>query len=77
MPFYSQEQARERVTMDDTRWRELCALIMNEKDPDKLWALVDELNKTLDEREKELRASRKQAISASRLTSQETLEDLT
>ncbi|HKN32090.1 MAG TPA: hypothetical protein VJX16_02480 [Terriglobales bacterium] len=41
--------------MDDTRWRNLCALIMDEKNPDKVWDLVDQLNKALDERERTLR----------------------
>ena len=44
--------------MDDNRWRELCRLIMTEQDPVKLWKLVNELNKTFDEREQELRKLR-------------------
>jgi hypothetical protein len=44
--------------MDDNRWRELCRLIMTEQDPVKLWALVNELNKTFDDREQELRRLR-------------------
>jgi len=41
--------------MDDTKWRNLCAQIMDENSPDKLWDLVDQLNRTLDDREKALR----------------------
>ncbi len=41
--------------MDDTKWRELCQRIMAEQDPDKLWSLVEELNKTLADREQEIR----------------------
>lgn len=51
--------AYESVLMDDNRWRELCRLIMTEQDPVKLWALVNELNKTFDEREQELRSVRR------------------
>ncbi len=42
---------------DENKWRELCQRIMSEKDPEKLWALVDELNKTLEEREQQLRSA--------------------
>jgi hypothetical protein len=41
--------------MDDTTWRELCQRIMAEKDPEKLWTLVEQLNKTLETREQQLR----------------------
>ena len=44
-----------RHMSDDSKWRELCQRIMSEKDPEKLWALVEELNKTLEQREQELR----------------------
>jgi hypothetical protein len=41
--------------MNDQRWRELCQLIMIEKDPQKLLALVRDLNQELERREQELR----------------------
>ncbi len=41
--------------MNDHRWKELCSLIMNEKDPEKLWSLVRELNQEFERREKQLR----------------------
>ncbi len=41
--------------MDDTKWRQLCQQIMAETDPEKLWVLVEELNKTLETRERQLR----------------------
>jgi len=44
------------MMMDDTNWRELCQRIMAEKDPEKLWELVDQLNKTLEKREQQLRS---------------------
>jgi len=44
--------------MLDNRWKELCEAIMRETDPQKLLALVEELNRTLDEREKELKKER-------------------
>ena len=40
---------------DNERWKELCALASKEQDPDKLLALVEELNRLLDEREQRLR----------------------
>ena len=40
---------------DDTKWRELCQRIMSETDPEQLWALVEELNKELEQREQQLR----------------------
>lgn len=43
------------LLMDDTKWRELCQRIMAEKDPEKLWALVEELKHTLEKRERQLR----------------------
>ena len=42
--------------MNELSWRQLCERIMAEKDPEKLWKLVDELNKTLEVRERQLRA---------------------
>ena len=42
--------------MDDQRWKELCRLIMLEKDPQKLWTLVSELNQEFEKREETLRA---------------------
>lgn len=41
--------------MNDSKWRELCRQIMTEQDPDRLWQLVEELNKTLEQRDGELR----------------------
>jgi hypothetical protein len=40
---------------NDHRWRELCQLIMTEKDPQKLLTLVRELNQEFERREKQLR----------------------
>jgi hypothetical protein len=41
---------------NDHRWRELCQLIMTEKDPQKLLTLVRELNQEFERREKQLRS---------------------
>ena len=41
--------------MAENNWRELCELIMKETDPERLLSLVEQLNKTLDLREQELR----------------------
>ena len=41
--------------MSAADWKELCEAIMKEMDPEKLMDLVDQLNRTLEEREKELR----------------------
>jgi hypothetical protein len=40
------------------RWKELCEAIMREPDPQRLMELVQELNQTLEEREKQLQAIR-------------------
>jgi len=42
--------------MNDHRWRELCQLIMTEKDPQRLLLLVRELNQEFERREKQLRS---------------------
>jgi hypothetical protein len=42
--------------MNDHRWRELCRLIMTEKDPQKLLTLVRELNQEFERREKLLQS---------------------
>jgi hypothetical protein len=44
--------------MPDSTWKQLCEAIMRESDPQKLLALVEELNRTLDEREKVLKKER-------------------
>lgn len=44
--------------MDNQMWKDLCEAIMQESDPHRLMALVDELNQALEDREKELRNSR-------------------
>jgi hypothetical protein len=41
---------------NDHRWRELCQLIMSEKDPQKLLALVKELNQEFERRQNRLRS---------------------
>lgn len=41
--------------MGENNWRELCERIMKESDPDTLLSLVEQLNKALDQRERELR----------------------
>lgn len=51
-------EAKRVGIMDDKKWRDLCQMIMAEQDPEKLWALVNELNNTFDQRENELRAFR-------------------
>ena len=35
--------------MQDASWKKLCQEIMNEQDPERLFALADALNKVLDE----------------------------
>ena len=40
---------------DDRKWRHLCESILSEKNPERLWQLVEELNRTLAERETQLR----------------------
>jgi hypothetical protein len=40
------------------RWRKLCELAVVEQDPEKLTALVEEINKLLEEKEKRLREQR-------------------
>jgi hypothetical protein len=44
--------------MSDSTWKELCEAIMRETDPHKLLALVEELNLTLDKRERDLKSQR-------------------
>jgi hypothetical protein len=39
-------------------WVELCRAAMNEKDPDKLLKLTEEINRLLEEREQRLRKRR-------------------
>ena len=43
---------------NEERWMELCRLASAEEDPDKLHALIIELNRLLEEREKGLKAAR-------------------
>lgn len=41
------------MASDQTKdWRKLCEAAAKEQDPQKLWALVTELNKALDERDR-------------------------
>ncbi len=47
--------------MDDQTWRTLCEQIMQERDPQKLIALVAELNRALDQRERSLKPWRQEA----------------
>jgi len=42
------------------RWQELCELAAKEQDPDKLFALTQEINRLLEEREARLKEARKQ-----------------
>jgi hypothetical protein len=44
---------------EDQEWRELCALISREKDPQRLSQLVDNLIKAMDERKQRLGAEAK------------------
>ena len=41
--------------MTDTPWKHLCEAIMKEQDPEKLLALVDELNRELEQQTNLLR----------------------
>ncbi|HMH00121.1 MAG TPA: hypothetical protein VK555_01845 [Terriglobales bacterium] len=41
--------------MTDTPWKQLCEAIMKEKDPQRLLALVDELNRELEQQTNLLR----------------------
>jgi len=43
------------------QWRQLCELAANEQDPERLLALVKEINRLLDEKEKRLREKPKQS----------------
>ena len=40
---------------DIQRWKELCALVSKEQDPDRLLVLVREINRLLEEQEARLR----------------------
>ena len=51
--------------MTTDRWKDLCEAIMREPDPQKLMELVEELNLTLEERENELKAKRREPRSFS------------
>jgi hypothetical protein len=55
----------EKRTMTTDRWKDLCEAIMREPDPQKLMELVEELNLTLEERENELKARRREPRSFS------------
>jgi hypothetical protein len=61
--------------MDDRKWMSLCETIMKEKNPDKLLALVDELNKTLEEREHSLRWSTRRTPAQARRVSVDTVPE--
>jgi hypothetical protein len=39
----------EEIRMNDKNWRELCATIVEERDPEKLLSLVNQLNEVLDD----------------------------
>jgi hypothetical protein len=45
--------------MNDQNWKTLCEAIMLENDPQRLMSLVEKLNQALEDREQELRMSRK------------------
>jgi hypothetical protein len=45
------------MNREDERWRELCERASKEQDPQKLVALVQRINRILEEREKKLRKS--------------------
>jgi hypothetical protein len=47
------------LSMHQRTWQDLCRAIMDEKDPQKLLVLVEELNRALDDREQELRQRRR------------------
>ena len=42
------------------RWMELCEMAAKEQDPDKLFALAQEINRLLDDKEARLKQERKQ-----------------
>lgn len=61
MEFNSRElnfEDQQIHSMPDSTWKQLCEAIMRETDPQKLLALVEELNRTLDQREKDLKSER-------------------
>jgi len=43
------------------QWRQLCELAATEQDPERLLALVKEINRLLDEKEKRLRGKSEQS----------------
>jgi hypothetical protein len=64
-----------QVNMDDRKWMSLCETIMKEIDPDKLLALVDELNKTLEERGHSLLRSTRRTPAQARCVSVDTVPE--
>ncbi|MBV8051290.1 MAG: hypothetical protein JOZ80_08890 [Acidobacteriaceae bacterium] len=49
--------------MADSDWRDLCERITRERDPEQLMTLVEELNRTLAQQERELRPLAQSEIS--------------
>src|SRR5438034_11749722 len=56
-------QAKKKgAQMVESTWRELCKIIMDQKDPGRLMTLVEALNEELREREQELKSRRQQYV---------------
>ena len=51
------KEGRDSMTPQPRDWRELAEKVSNEKDPDKLEVLIDELNHTLDRDERRRQGS--------------------
>ena len=51
------KEGRASMTPQPRDWRELAEKVSNEKDPDKLEVLIDELNRTLDRDERRRKGS--------------------
>jgi len=49
------------IKKEEQEWRELCDLIADEQDPQRLCDLVDQLIKAMDDRKQRLRTSGKKA----------------
>jgi len=49
------------IKKEEQEWRELCNLIADEQDPQRLCDLVDQLIKAMDDRKQRLRTSGKKA----------------
>jgi hypothetical protein len=55
------------MSMEEKEWRKLCELITNERDPQQLSQLVDQLIETLDSRKRDLHRKGQQPNSTDKL----------